>query len=998
MQTGFRYSILLILAIFSLVSFAGCGRRHYLRQADRETYATLGEKTAGAPWEPPASYSVYPDPRARFADPTDPAFPQLPPVGPRLYKSGFLDAVTANDSGEAVAPESGEDAGNGESSGDLGTGDPAFDEEIEQVEGIESGAVLVPPRPGEVSPTSSSMQSASWVEEEAQPESRSGEAERELTEQDLEEDRRDEALKVVPVARSDWDALPESCRRWMLEFTSVRKEFERTYKRLPLSGERVEAPRLSLPMVLELALIHSREYQTQKETLYRAALQLTLDRYFYSLRFTALGNGTIPSYVHSRAAGTTVNTLAVPTTLAGRQIMATGADLVTRFANDVVLTFNGPSGFSADVGSQMLLQLSQSFLQNDIVFEGLTQAERNVIYAARNFARFRKTFFRDLTNRYYRLLLTYRSIEIGSQDYFSNARAFHQGQAEHEANRLPRFQVDQFEQNALRSLSGLIRSANTLERSLDDFKLQIGLPPELLIHIDLAELERLTARDEATVREELVRRARRTLVQQRGSSAPDPAVLLSQGIELARRLLLLDEAHRAAGREARGAARDELSRQLAELRADEAWYLVGLTESAHRATAKGDAPIVQQFQRTMEVVNALRIAIARERTRRRLRKEEPAGDLLQTARELYHAEALLRERLVETVASRQLDQIEVLAGEAEKLLARAESVAGRLRRIKKEQWRDAEWLRGRVEEVIASADAALGEGASGLQPFELEHDAALLTSVARRWDLANRREQVADAWRQIKFAADRMRSVIDVTASQSIRTPDSVNRVFDFGWDDSTTQLRLRFDTPLNRQAERNAYRRALLSYQAALRSWIEAEDRIKRDVRDDLRRLQLDRQQYEIAVASAALAQERVVSTRLQLQLGIGRVAARDFLEAQQAYTASLSAVAAEHIGFLTDRIALFLDMEQLTVDERGIWPYLYDERYQAEADYRLEQSGRSPYGQLAPGVWHSHRLREMLRVPSMPPQVLEEEESVEVETGVETDVESDGESDRDE
>ena len=84
----------------------------------------------------------------------------------------------------------------------------------------------------------------------------------------------------------------------------------------------------------------------------------------------------------------------------------------------------------------------------------------------------------------------------------------------------------------------------------------------------------------------------------------------------------------------------------------------------------------------------------------------------------------------------------------------------------------------------------------------------------------------------------------------------------------------------------------------------MESEDLVKLSVRDQLRNLQLSREQYQIAVASAALAYERVVSTRLELQLGRD-VTARDFLEAQQAYTASLNAVAVEHIGYITDRIA---------------------------------------------------------------------------------------------
>ena len=931
-----------------LVILAGCGRRHFLRQADRETYDTLAEKTSGFDWAPSPDYSVYPDPRSRFADPTDPAFPQLPPAGPRLYKSGFLEDAKAADPGELEPVDRAEPPG--------GTGDE-----------------LPAPRPADLG---LEVQGVGWWSEYQAGEDKSAEDEaRDPLMAWTKFGRAEQQLRVVPVAKEDWDALPESCRRWMLEFESVREEYEATYERRPDQSERVAAPRLTLNQIMRLALIHSREYQTQKETLYRAALRLTLERYDYALRFDPFSNGAAPNYLHNRSSGFTVNSLAIPTTAAGSKILATGGDLVARFANDVLLTFNGPSGFSADVGSQLVLQLSQSILQRDIVFENLTQAERNVIYAARDFGRFRKTFFSGLANRYYSLLLTYRTIAIGSQDYFSNARAFHQGQAEHQANRLPRFQVDQFEQNALRSLSGLIRSCNTLERSLDDFKLQIGLPPELLIHVDLGELDRLTGRDEATVREELVRRARRNLIAENRRSAPDPAVLLSQGTELVKRLIALEEARRASGEEdALPVSREALDRLTALHEANEAWYVVWQTEQVQKRTLQSDSPVVQRFQRTMEVVDAIRNALAKEVQMRQAQGETQNESWRRKAFDLFTRERKLLDSLAKAVADRRLDEIEGLAKKAARLLSEVESLATDLRRIQDKNWADEKWLRQQVKPVLDICDQVLSSGSGGLSDIEIAHDDALLTAVAHRWDLANQREQVADSWRQIKYTADRLRSVLDVTASQTVRTPGNVNRVFDFGWDDSTTNLRLNFDTPFNRQSERNAYRRALISYQAALRAWIQAEDRVKRDVRDDLRRLVLDRQQYAIAVASAALAQERVVSTRLQLALGIGNVAARDFLEAQQAYTASLNAVAAEHIGFLTDRIALFLDMEQLAVDNDGFWPALYDDSYKPEADYRLEMSGPSPYGQLAPGVFYSKRLRAMLQAPVLAPTVEEE------------------------
>jgi hypothetical protein len=173
------------------------------------------------------------------------------------------------------------------------------------------------------------------------------------------------------------------------------------------------------------------------------------------------------------------------------------------------------------------------------------------------------------------------------------------------------------------------------------------------------------------------------------------------------------------------------------------------------------------------------------------------------------------------------------------------------------------------------------------------------------------------------------------------------------------------FDAPLNRRAERNGYRQSLIDYQAAVRQLMLLEDNIKFAVRNDLRALSLDKEQYVIDVASAALAYERVVSVLLELSLNIGNVFARDFLEAQNAYANSLTNVASRHIDYIVDRTQLFVDLELLTVDETGFWYELYDEEYQPTPFYQLPLYGQPVYGRLVPGFWYSRSIRRMEQVP---------------------------------
>jgi hypothetical protein len=234
-------------------------------------------------------------------------------------------------------------------------------------------------------------------------------------------------------------------------------------------------------------------------------------------------------------------------------------------------------------------------------------------------------------------------------------------------------------------------------------------------------------------------------------------------------------------------------------------------------------------------------------------------------------------------------------------------------------------------------------------------DDAMITALVLRMDLMNQRGFLSDNWRQIKLAADDLKSILNLSAS---------HRVDDLNWQDSETRLQVTFDAPFNRRAQRNQFREALIDYQAARRDLMEFEDRIKFAIRNDLRDLSLSKQQYDLGVASAALAFERVAGTRLQLQVGVAGVQARDFLEAQTAYAASLSTVALRHIGYILGRTQLFLDLELLEVDPAGFWPELRNDQYQPIPTFS-PLTHAPPYGELPGGVDYSKEMRRVLAVP---------------------------------
>ena len=93
----------------------------------------------------------------------------------------------------------------------------------------------------------------------------------------------------------------------------------------------------------------------------------------------------------------------------------------------------------------------------------------------------------------------------------------------------------------------------------------------------------------------------------------------------------------------------------------------------------------------------------------------------------------------------------------------------------------------------------------------------MVTALVQRLDLMNQRGFLADDWRRVKYAADDLRSIVNLTARHNVRTDN--NRPFDFDFDFSDTNLRMSIDLQLNRRAERNAYREALFNYQQERRA-----------------------------------------------------------------------------------------------------------------------------------------------------------------------------------
>jgi outer membrane protein TolC len=197
-------------------------------------------------------------------------------------------------------------------------------------------------------------------------------------------------------------------------------------------------------------------------------------------------------------------------------------------------------------------------------------------------------------------------------------------------------------------------------------------------------------------------------------------------------------------------------------------------------------------------------------------------------------------------------------------------------------------------------------------------DAAIEAALAQRLDLANRGDVVEDAERKVVVAADNLGVELNLIGSAGVGSPPGT----DFKrlqFQNGTYALGLEADLPLDRKAERNAYREALIALEQRRREYENEADEVELDVRSAYRQLQEYAERYKTQKNSLELSETRVESTTFLLQAG--RVTTRDLLEAQDALLGAQNNVTATLVNHAIAKLSFFRDVGVLQVRPDGLW-----------------------------------------------------------------------------
>jgi len=247
--------------------------------------------------------------------------------------------------------------------------------------------------------------------------------------------------------------------------------------------------RLSLVDALQVGARNNFEYQSLKEEIFRAALDLDLERN----EFRTIFAGQVESLLKADKTGDkTVSGAENSGSLDIGKKLESGVSLTTALAVDLanLFTLGGASSLGIAGDATITVPLLRGSGRH-IVREPLTQAERNVVYAIYDFERFKQTFVVEVARRYLDVLKQLDQVKNAEENYRSLMASARRSRRLADAGRLPEIQVDQAMQNELRARNRWISAKEAYKSALDSFKSFLGLPPDAKVELDRSELEHI---------------------------------------------------------------------------------------------------------------------------------------------------------------------------------------------------------------------------------------------------------------------------------------------------------------------------------------------------------------------------------------------------------------------------------------------------------------------------------------------------------------------------
>lgn len=761
----------------------------------------------------------------------------------------------------------------------------------------------------------------------------------------------------------------------------VENPFWRAY--LPRNEQGVVV--LDRGRAVDLALVHSRDYQRQLENLYLSALTVTAERFRFDVQFFG-GHSTFFTSNGSKRAGGPQSLLELDTDAQATKLGATGAEMLIGFANSLVWQYSGGDSYAS--ASLLNFSLMQPLLRaggRAVVLESLTQAERNLLANIRQMAHYQRGFYLQVITGsspgtgpssgglaisslspavspgrggVLSLLQSQVQIRNQQQNVAGLEDSYEQLLAAHLADRIDRYQVDLALQSLYNAQSQLLSLRSSYQTQLDNFKISLGLPPDLPVEISDDLLRRFDFMDPKLL--DLQRRTTLLLRALRDPATPEPPDWLQQMQNIAQQIEEQVETVRHDIDQLTQLLQERatLLREFysAERRQEEGTELITDAEKAIKDLQERYQNIVADFELMLE--GKLPAPRGEQRTPR-----ESMKNLLQQLNEFTQDP----DRIVAEQIGQLETQIEDLQGQLAKAQKQVAALSEQMTKASPEELSaleekfttartDVEIIQSRLDSanrtleelkktpkeqiamqildpiLLQISDLSLIQARARLDtimltPVDISPEEALEIARQNRLDWMNARAALVDQWRQIEIMANRLRSNLDVTFSGDVQTVGDNP----FAFDSNTGQLRIgfRFDAPFTRLVERNQYRTALISFQRARRDYMAFEDQVMQSLRETLRNIRLNQNTFEllrsavlVAIAQVDLARERLREPPRAGQTSqFGVNTARDLVQALSSLLNAQNAILGAWVQYEIQRMLLDFQMGTMQLDDRGHW-----------------------------------------------------------------------------
>lgn len=899
---------LALLLLGAVAGLPGCTRAFFRERADIDVDRLLVEKEADDRWRL-LNYYIYPHPYARFADltgqidkppmpPDDPSAwvlspkPQKPKAVFNSEGVGYLEMLAAFDTANRAALKKVSTASDAQP--------PA-----------KAPQPLQPPQPGK--PALSTDATAKPTPPPGTP------------------DKQPTAESKPAVAAGDKTVTVDTggCPA-VIAFGVNRFGREEPFL-------------ITMDQSLELAVINSREFQDRREQLYLTALPVTLQRFNFMPQFLATSD-FFRRWSASESPFGKQDDLRVDTAVGLTQTFETGAMLVLRLANQTTIDFvnNGRPTLSQ---STKFLELSQPFLRGGgraVTLEPLTQAERNLLYDVRDFAHFNREFFVAVVtgrvsstggfglggrNGYLQSLLTAAFLENARRNERDFLILFQRYQAFVAGGIQSQLQLDQIEQNYLNARLNVISNEVLLKNNLDNFKLILGVPPDLPLELDDTPLEPIKKQIDRF--EHLISDYRQVIQELEGlrdkpgltrSIRPDILRLFTQ-LPLTKGSLFAAGLQRSWP-EWQRLSQQELTTRLNTFRREREQIRL----EDERAKDRNETLPAERQLRLRVVEANIQLGSMEETVREYEREPWKAlqqPDSERQRRELFRSVVFRFTLLLETVRFERLTQIQ-------------------------KSWPDL------------PAVQLHGLDLMGL-PEEEAQNLVAQTALINRLDLMNQRARVVDAWRQIAVQANSLLGTFDVRYNLDVLTPPpQVAQPLNFDGNRARHQIIVNTELPLVRRLERNNYRAALIAFQRSRRNLQESEDIVVQQLRLTVRQLRQLQENFKIQQRALQLSYSQMDQAleaqfapadprRVSADAGSAAALTDQVIRAQQNIPRAQNDLFRSWVDYLSSRMELYRDLELMQIDNRGVW--IND--FARPTTQRLEgpQPGNAPGSQGVPG-----------------------------------------------